>query len=490
MRLQIVSPYDSQAMKRLTAPLHELSRLYDVTETQAPEAGADIYIHAPYHTMTDMPGLHIAMYTHANPGDASGLLEVCNRADMVTAMSFTGRKELLDYGVDPRKIWVVPCAADDFAYRRRVVLVVGNVQPNGRKRESLLLDLAWQYDLSAYEFMMIGWNWGEVTDKLKKLGVNAATVDNISDNALREAYRMADVLLVTGYAEGGSLPILEAMASGTPVLSPRFGYAADYLDFDNLYTDTRDLYEKLTALNAGAIKNHRIARAWTWRDYVNEYALIIGRLAGQSVDLYPEYGVSRYAQLLDLIDEHRPRKIAEIGTWNGNRAIQMLQQAGKYYPADLLRYQGFDLFEQQTGEQYNRELSKHGYPLDVVRKRIEATGANTSLIAGDTHYTIGQLAPADLYFIDGGHSEYTVENDGGEVMRYLNFGGIAVFDDYYHSGKPDGMGCNDFIDHLPAAYVVKHLPARTYTADGREIGMVTVCQPTFIKTITDIKKKL
>jgi predicted O-methyltransferase YrrM len=421
------------------------------------------------------------MYTHCNPGDEADLLQACANADIVTAMSFTGRKELLNYGVPANKIWVTPSAADEFFYRRRVILVIGNIQPNGRKRESILLDLVWQYDMGAYEFLLIGNGWQDTADKLKTLGASVGVVESVESDRLRDAYRLADVLLVTGYMEGGSLPILEAMASGTPVLSPRFGYAADYLTYDNLYTDTRDLYEKLTGMNKQAVLYHQIARAWSWGDYVSEYALLIGGLCHGNVDLYPERGASRYAQLLGLIDAFRPRKIAEIGTWNGNRAIQMLQQAGKYYPADLLKYQGFDLFEQQTGEQFNRELSKHGQPLDVVRKRIEATGANVSLVAGDTRYTIGQLAPADLYFIDGGHAEYTIENDGAAVLRLLSPGAVAVFDDYYHSGKPDGVGCNKFIDHLPAGYVVEHLPIRTRTADGREIGMVTVCRPTFTK---------
>ena len=82
---------------------------------------------------------------------------------------------------------------------------------------------------------------------------------------------------------------------------------------------------------------------------------------------------------------------------------------------------------------------------------------------------------ADLYFVDGGHSEETIENDAGYVLAELKRGQVAVFDDYYHAGKPEGMGCNKVIDSIDRAkYLVEHLPARTVAADGSEIGMVKV----------------
>ena len=84
---------------------------------------------------------------------------------------------------------------------------------------------------------------------------------------------------------------------------------------------------------------------------------------------------------------------------------------------------------------------------------------------------------SDFYFVDGGHSEATIENDGNQVLAKMSYNqnAIAIFDDYYHEGKPEGMGCNNFIDRLNLAeYEVTHLPARTTAADGRVIGMVKV----------------
>jgi hypothetical protein len=153
----------------------------------------------------------------------------------------------------------------------------------------------------------------------------------------------------------------------------------------------------------------------------------------------------------------------------------MIQQAAKYEPISKIYYQGFDLFDCQTGEQYRNELSKKSHPIEIVRKRLEATGANIELIAGDTRETIAEITDADLYFVDGGHSETTIENDAYEVLEWVEGDVIAVFDDYYHAGKPEGYGCNKVIDSLsPDDFIVTHLPVRTEASDGRIIGMVKV----------------
>lgn len=481
MRVNIVNPYNSVAMARMSQPLKELSALYEVTETQELDPAADLNIHIPFHTLVGNgmelgEGKHIIAYTHCNPGQQAELFQACDRADIVTTMTFQGRKELLGLGVDPKKIWVVYNPADSFQYRKRMILVVGYPQPNGRKRESLLLDLAWQFDLEQYEFVLLGTQWEEIAAILTSLGVSVKYAHADRPDLIRAFYQQADVFIATGYMEGGPLPLLEAMSSGTRVLSPKFGYAADLLDEDDLYTTPQDLMEKLEAMFAHQVFYHQLARAWSSRDYVNEYAMLISRLMGTTPNVYPERGMDRYIQLLDIIEREKPRHICEIGTWNGNNAIRMIQAAAKYRPMKDIHYQGFDLFEQMTGEQYTRELSKHGYPLEVVQRRLEATGANIELITGDTKETIGDMYTKmhDFIFVDGGHSEETIENDGGAALECVNDDGVIIFDDYYHEGKPDGMGCNKFIDLLSSRFEITHLPARTTASDGRVIGMVQV----------------
>lgn len=477
--IHIVNPYGSIAMERMIYPLtSELPALYNVTTSREVDVTADLNFHCPWHTMSGLEergaGKHVILYTHCNPPDAPALMDACGRADLITCMTFEGRRELVTMGVDPKKLWVIYAAADQFQYRKRLIGIVGTPQPNARKREHLLLDLVWQYDLTPYQFIFVGEGFDVIVNQLQSLGVTAEAV-TVDDNGLRDIYHRLDVLLVTGYVEGGSLPLLEAMASGTKVLSPAFGYAADLLDADCIYEDASDLMDKLNEMMGESILHHRMARSWSWKNYAAEYALLFGRLLSESVDLYPEHGASRYAQLLDIIDEIKPSDIVEIGTWNGNRAIQMIQQAARHTPMDEIFYQGFDLFETQTGEQFRREYSKYGCAKGVVSRRIKATGASANLVEGDTNETVENLMPADLYFVDGGHSERTVKGDAAKVFEMADKNAVVIFDDYYHAGKPEGVGCNVVIDELNLyEFEIEHLPVHTLAEDGRDIGMVKV----------------
>lgn len=477
--IHLVTPYESVAMRRMYEPLvMELSKLYTITYSGEVDISADLNYHIPWHTMIGYAGggKHAIAYTHCNAGAEASVIDACQRADLITCMTFTGRQELIDLGVDPSKIWVIYAAADQHVFRRKIIGIVGYPQPNGRKRESLLLDLAWQYDMTPFQFIFTGGaGWEDIVTKLNASGVAAAAFHAETDDQLRAFYGQIDLLLVTGYREGGPLPILEAMASGTEILSPKFGYAKDLLDEANCYSTVEELAEKLEEFASPFVSRHKLARAWRWQDYCSEHALIFGRFLGESVDLYPQSGASRYAQLLDVIDQEQPQSIVEIGTWSGNRAIQMIQAASKYLPVQEVDYQGFDLFESQTAEQLRVELSKPGWDRDIIHKRVGATGANIDLIAGNTIDTLQHVNSADFYFVDGGHSERTIDNDGSAVLDQLSPTATAVFDDYYHVGQPRGMGCNKFIDSLdPEDFEVTHLPARTMTDDGRDIGMVKV----------------
>lgn len=58
---------------------------------------------------------------------------------------------------------------------------------------------------------------------------------HLDDCDLEKLYRSASVVVLPYRAEGFALPLLEAMASGTPVLAPRFGPCLDYCTEENSF---------------------------------------------------------------------------------------------------------------------------------------------------------------------------------------------------------------------------------------------------------------
>jgi len=156
----------------------------------------------------------------------------------------------------------------------------------------------------------------------------------------------------------------------------------------------------------------------------------------------------RYAQINPLIAKIKPRTIAEIGTWNGYRAIEMAKEALKYQ--DHVTYYGFDLFEQATDDTDSEEMNvKPHYTKELVSKFLDNfkqknPGFSYVLTAGNTRETLKPLA-VDLAFIDGGHSIETILGD----YEALKDSKVVLFDDYYEGGIDiEKYGCNKIVDKL------------------------------------------
>jgi len=154
--------------------------------------------------------------------------------------------------------------------------------------------------------------------------------------------------------------------------------------------------------------------------------------------------MSRYVRLIAEVRRLQPKTILEIGTWNGERALQMLQAS----PG--ARYFGFDLFEAADKKTDAEEKNvKPHYSVDAVRARL--TGYNAALYKGNTRETLKDFKePIDFAWIDGGHSVETIRSDWENVQRLLLPGAAVFFDDYY-TGNIDvsQYGCNSVVEGLP-----------------------------------------
>ncbi len=471
MRVSIVEPYHSHAMRRPAEVIAQsLSRLgAKVSIDDKPDLSADIMYHCPWHTLVARErgdaAKHVMLYTHCNPGMEDDLLEACKNANAVVAMSFAGRKELIDLGVTPEKLIVIPMGTDGFTPRKIKVGVVGAVQPNGRKREHLLTDMSWLEDLSAYHFMIVGKGWEPTVKTLQNNGVSVTYSPELSDADMRYFYQQIDVLVVTGYLEGGPMPLLEALASGTPVLTPRFGYAADIsLGYQNYYLNAAELLRHLNRQFANPQRDRvEIASMYRWADFAEEHVALFERLTGEvlaekSAELERPL---RYAQLLEQIDRVKPKVLVEVGTHRGDRAIAMIQAAAKWHPMEQITYYGFDLWEELTAGKLRQEFSKQPPSVMAVQRRLTTTGATISLIQGDTKLTLKDFKlTADFVFIDGGHSDATIRSDWKNIQRSMGPNTVVIFDDWYSAGAPEGVGCQALISELWSSdvYEVDPLP--------------------------------
>ena len=165
-----------------------------------------------------------------------------DRARLVVAVSETTRRDLMTrYGVRPHRIRVVPNAASaefherdgDEALaeaRRRLrlpedfLLSVGTIHPRknlgGLARAAALSGRQLGRTLPVVHVGREGWLCERVFADIESAGPPGIRfVGQINDATLRALYRQAAALVYPSFAEGFGLPILEAFACGTPVIT-------------------------------------------------------------------------------------------------------------------------------------------------------------------------------------------------------------------------------------------------------------------------------
>jgi len=145
----------------------------------------------------------------------AGLRRVLHAADAIVAVSEFTKGEVVDLvGVPPERIRVIPNGVDPVftgggASLERYVLAVGTLEP--RKNLARTAEAA---TLAGFDLRVVGARgWG---------GVDApGWTGDAPDSELADLYRGATCLVYASLYEGFGLPVLEAMACGTPVVTSR-----------------------------------------------------------------------------------------------------------------------------------------------------------------------------------------------------------------------------------------------------------------------------
>ncbi|MBY0539781.1 class I SAM-dependent methyltransferase [Patescibacteria group bacterium] len=172
-------------------------------------------------------------------------------------------------------------------------------------------------------------------------------------------------------------------------------------------------------------------------------------------------GARRYRYLYKEIKRVRARRILEVGTWRGDRALSMIRTALHYTPPSEVEYYGFDLFESLNDAQFKSEISKWPPSVDEVKRKLNATGVALQLYKGDTKETLPAalraLPKVDFVFIDGGHSIETIQNDWNCTSQLMHETTVVIFDDYWpHNFNAGAKPVVDAID--TNKYIVEILP--------------------------------
>lgn len=144
------------------------------------------------------------------------------RSSVVTAISYSTRNELLaNLRIDPDKVCIIydPVSAafqptpKEFNTAKPIVLQVGVGADKNVER------LAEALQGISCHLMVIGHLSYTQIESLRNSGIEYSSVSNISDAEVVEEYRLCDMLVFASTYEGFGLPIVEAQATGRPVVT-------------------------------------------------------------------------------------------------------------------------------------------------------------------------------------------------------------------------------------------------------------------------------
>jgi len=232
-------------------------------------------------------------------------------ADMVEHLAVNRRRiHTIHEGVDPSFVAAgVDGAEEDdppFELPARYLLFVSTIEP--RKNvltvlRSFRLAVGWGYP---GELLLVGrWGWRTeaIRAELESSPVRARIrhLDYVDRAHLPALYRRADALLFPSWLEGFGLPILEAMACGTPVITsgrsamPEVaGPAAIYVDPDSAH----GIASAVSSLFADREHRQRLARLgreraarFSWNQAAAATAQVLRQAAGLDMDGADEYRV-------------------------------------------------------------------------------------------------------------------------------------------------------------------------------------------------------
>lgn len=177
------------------------------------------------HKPLNIAFLKTMMPRFLKAADAIIAVSECSKRDAMRLYNIPAKKiHVIDEGVDPK---FTPMTDPDrlsqvrakYHLPDRFILHVGTIEP--RKNLPLLFEVAAQIKEHVVVAGKLGWLTDPILAKVKELGVEDRVTFTgfVADDDLPALISAATVLAMPSKYEGFGLPILEAMACGTPVVA-------------------------------------------------------------------------------------------------------------------------------------------------------------------------------------------------------------------------------------------------------------------------------
>jgi len=197
-----------------------------------------------------------------------------NRADVVITISESSKKEIIQYlKVDEAKIKIVSPGVQIDKFRHNItmdrskalrskynlpedyILYLGTIEP--RKNIGFIIDAFYKYKSEVSNNIKLviagkkGWMFQEIFDKIKKYNMEKEVIFTgyVEEEDKACFYKSCKVFVFPSIYEGFGMPVLEAMASGTPVITSNLSSLPEVAGDAAILINPYDSEELCNAIN-------------------------------------------------------------------------------------------------------------------------------------------------------------------------------------------------------------------------------------------------
>jgi len=149
----------------------------------------------------------------------------------------------------------------------------------------------------------------------------------------------------------------------------------------------------------------------------------------------------------NMVAETKPRKFLEVGTFEGQSALFMIENCAAYGPLDItcidtwaggMEHNPASMANVEARFERNIERARSKHQFVLRKMKSDSTLAMAQLLAE------GGANSFDVAYIDASHRAPDVLADAVLAFKLTRIGGILIFDDYLW--QPEVHGKHDVLD--------------------------------------------
>ena len=218
---------------------------------------ADIHYYINYFLFNEKPlnGITVGNFTHYDPNlHDEKFIQAAKEMDYCISISEETTKIMKSLEIDEEKISTVIIGADKSFKPKLTLGIIGTIKTSGRKGENLVQELL--EDKQLMQDMQIV----SLNDCWESLGIPIWNMEH------QDFYRSIDYLLVPSLIEGGPVPFMEALASGTLAIAPPIGVIPQ---FPHIEYETGNIISLKDTIKT--VKNDFLDRKQKIAKYMKDY---------------------------------------------------------------------------------------------------------------------------------------------------------------------------------------------------------------------------